>query len=303
MSWVFAKVGNTYEETNMKDKSMALILLALLVVIDGAAWFQMFAGLPARASSISFLNVGQGDSSLLELAGGVRVMTDAGPNSSVVASLDGVMKDGGRYIDIAIVTHPELDHFNGFNHILEKYEVGAFMINGRDHSGSKQWAELLKKIAIKNIPLITLGAGDAIRYGQNRIDVLSPNSQILGSSQLNDAGIVQKIRTPDFSALFVADIGMNVEEYIRGKYGSALAADILKVGHHGSKYSSGVTFLKAVRPVVAAISVGARNTYGHPTPEALGRLAAVGAQVFRTDQAGTVTVRRVDGELKIFSEK
>jgi beta-lactamase superfamily II metal-dependent hydrolase len=287
----------------MRDKGMALIVLVVLVAADGAAWFQMFAGAPARASSISFLDVGQGDSSLLEFAGGVKIMTDAGPDSSVVGSLERSMKDGGRYIDIAIVTHPELDHFNGFDYMLARYEVGVFVINGRNHPGSKQWVELLKKIAAKKIPLVTLGAGDVIRYGPNRIDVLSPNAQLIGSSELNDAGIVQKVRTSDFSVLLVADIGINVEEYLRGKYGSALAADILKVGHHGSKYSSGAVFLKAVRPLIAAISVAARNTYGHPTPEALGRLAAVGAQVFRTDQMGTLTARRVDGELRIFSEK
>ena len=284
----------------MKDKGMAWILLAALVVADGAAWFQIFTAGPPRNSSISFLDVGQGDSSFLELAGGVRVMTDAGPDSSVTKSLQRVLPQGNRSIDLAIVTHPELDHFNGFNYILEHYRIGAFIVNGRDHPGSKQWAELLQKITAKNIPLITLGAGDSIRYGENRIDILSPNAQFVASSELNDTSLVQKVRTPDFTALLTADTGMNVEDYLRGRYGPAvLAADILKIGHHGSKYSSGPAFLRAVHPALAAISVGARNTYGHPTPDTLGRLAAADILVFRTDQRGTITVRRVGGQLRV----
>jgi competence protein ComEC len=231
-------------------------------------------------------------------------MTDAGPDSSVTKSLQRALPQASRSIDVAMVTHPELDHFNGFNYIVENYRIGVFIVNGRDHPGSKQWAELLQKITAKNIPLVTLGAGDSIHYGVNRIDILSPNAQLAGSSELNDAGLVEKVYTPDFTALLTADIGTNVEDYLRGRYNSAvLAADILKVGHHGSKYSSGLAFLHAAHPALAVISVGARNTYGHPTPETLGRLTATGIPVFRTDQRGTITVRRVGGELKIFAEK
>lgn len=285
----------------MKDKGLAWIVLAALIAADGAAWFQVFAAAPPRDASISFLDVGQGDSALLEFAGGVTIMTDAGPDSSVVKSLERALPQGRRYVDIAIITHPELDHFNGFNYIIENYRIGAFVVNGRDHPGSKQWAELLKKIAAQNIPLVTLGAGDGIRYGASRIDILSPNAQLAGSNELNDTGLVQKIRTPEFTALLTADTGMNIEEHLRTRYD--LSADILKVGHHGSKYSSGLSFLRAVSPALAVVSVGGRNNYGHPTPETLARLAAAGIAVFRTDQHSTVTVRRAGGELKAFAEK
>lgn len=285
----------------MRDKGLAWIVFLVLVAADAAAWFQVFAAAPPRGASISFLDVGQGDSTLLKLAGGVTIMTDAGPDSSAARSLERVLGQGRRYIDIAVVTHPELDHFNGFNYIVENCGIGAFIMNGRDHPGSRQWAELVAKIAAKNIPLITLGAGDSMRYGPNRIDILSPDARLLGSGELNDAGLVQKVRTPEFTALLTADIGMNVEEHLRTRYD--LSADILKVGHHGSKYSSGAPFSAAVRPALAVVSVGARNTYGHPTTEALARLAAVGAKILRTDQRGAMTARRVDGELKIYSEK
>lgn len=285
----------------MKDKSMAWIVLAVLVAVDGAAWLQLFAAAPPKSAAISFLDVGQGDSSFLALPGGVRIMTDAGPDSSVVRSLEKVLGQGIRSIDLAIITHPELDHFNGFNYLIEKYSIGAFIINGRDHPGSKQWAELMQKIRSKDIPLITLGEGDVIRSGDSRIDILSPNAQLVSSSELNDGGMVEKVRTPDFVALFTADIGFTVEKHLRSRYD--LSADILKVGHHGSKYSSDLAFLRVVHPQLAVISVSARNTYGHPAPDTLSRLSAAHIPVVRTDQKGTITVRRENGALRIFFAK
>lgn len=282
----------------MKDKGLAWIVLAVLVATDITIWSEVFAGVPPQTAAISFLDVGQGDSSLLELPGGIHIMTDAGPDSSVARSLEKVLGSGG-YIDIAVITHPELDHFNGFNYLVGKYDIGAFVVNGRDHPGSRQWAELLEKIAARRMPLVILGAGDSIRHGQSRIDIISPSAQLAGSGELNDTGLVQKVRTPDFSALLAADIGSNVETYLRNSYD--LVADILKVGHHGSKYSSGTSFLRAIQPRLAVVSVGARNNYGHPTPEALTRLAAAGIPVLRTDQRGTITVRREGGELKVFA--
>lgn len=277
------------------------MVLAVLIVGDGVAWFQMFAAAPPQKASINFLDVGQGDSILLELAGGVRIMTDAGPDSSVAKSLESALGQGSRSIDLAIITHPELDHFNGFNYVIENYRIGAFIVNGRDHPGSKQWEELMAKITARNIPLITLGAGDAIGYRDSRIDIISPGVQFVASSELNDTGIVQKVRTPDFTALLTADTGINVENYLRARYD--LGADILKVGHHGSKYSSGAAFLVAVHPALAVISSGTHNTYGHPAQDTLTRLGAASVPVLRTDQHGTITVRRGKYQLEVFKGK
>lgn len=285
----------------MKDKSTVWIALAMLVVVDGMAWFQVFSAAPAASASISFLDVGQGDSSLLELVGGARIMTDAGPDSSVMRSLEGVLPYGDKYIDLAIVTHPETDHFNGFNYLIESHPIGAFIVNGRANPDSRQWAELIEKITAKKIPLITLGAGDSVRFGPNRIDVLSPNAQLAASSELNDTGLVQKVRTPDFTALLTADIGTNIEDRLREHHD--LSADILKIGHHGSKYSSGPAFLRAVRPALAVVSSGSRNTYGHPSPDVLERLSAARVPLFRTDQRGTITVRREEGKLRVSGER
>jgi competence protein ComEC len=228
-------------------------------------------------------------------------MTDAGPDSKIVNSLEKSISHSRKLIDVAIISHPEIDHFNGFNYVLDHYRVGVFVINGRDRPPEiRQWAELMKKIKDQNIPLVTLGEGDSIRYGSNRIDFISPGPQFVASAELNDGALVEKIQTPDFRALFMADAGINVEEYLRGRYD--LHADILKVGHHGSKYSSGIEFIRAVQPALAVIEVSARNTYGHPSAITLSRLSASTIPVLRTDKNGTITVWRVAGKIKVSTE-
>lgn len=117
---------------------------------------------------------------------------------------------------------------------------------------------------------------------------------------MNDTGFVTLLRTPGFAALFTADIGANVEEDLVQNFD--LRADILKVGHHGSKYSSSEEFLEEVEAKLAVIEVG-ENRYGHPTEETLGRLRAAGAQIFRTDQHGTLKIFVKDKKLQVFTEK
>jgi competence protein ComEC len=107
---------------------------------------------------------------------------------------------------------------------------------------------------------------------------------------------------PAFKALLTADAGFNIEDYLI-KNNVNIAADILKVGHHGSKYSSSEEFLKAVNPKVAVVEVGAKNTYGHPAEEALSRIASIAAKIFRTDQNGTIEVLADSQKLKVYAEK
>jgi len=248
------------------------------------------------------LDVGQGDSELVVFPGGITMMTDAGPTNAVLGSLEKALP-GKRYIDLALITHPQLDHFNGYNFILDHYDVGAFLYNGRDDTGVAEWIALKEKIAAKHIPFITLGAGDSVRYKNNEVDILSPDGAFAESAELNDTGLVEMIKTEHFRALFTADIGFNIEDWLTANI-KDLHADVLKVPHHGSKYSSGDAFLRAVGPSVAAIEVGAKNVYGHPGAATLARLASsTHAEVFRTDQNGTVEVFYENGKLKVMREK
>lgn len=285
-----------------KPDSLSAIIILALIGFDVFVWQQILFVHPTSHTELYFLDVGQGDSELLVLPGNVKILTDAGPDRTISRSLGKALSPSDRYIDLAIITHPQLDHFNGFNDLLHRYQFGAFLFNGRDESlESAEWRALLEKIEERNIPLIVLVAGDRVLYRDNRIRFLSPDNLWIQSAELNDTSLVEMVETPDFTALLTADIGFNVEEYLAKNF--AVQADILKVGHHGSKYSSGKGFLLAVDPKLAVIEVG-DNRYGHPTEEALQRLATLtAAKIFRTDKNGTIKVIAEYNKLKVFTER
>jgi competence protein ComEC len=278
------------------------VALIALVVTDVFCWFRIFSDRPSSGARAYFLDVGQGDSELVTFSGGVTMMTDAGPTDAVLASLEKALPNR-HYIDLALITHPQTDHFNGYDFLLDHDDVGAFLYNGRDDPGVAEWMDLKNKIAAKHIPLITLGEGDKIHIGGSEVDILSPNAAFAESAELNDTGLVEMVRTESFRALFTADTGFNIEDWLVANVPD-LHADILKVGHHGSKYASGDAFLRAVDPSVAMIEVGAKNTYGQPGVATLARVASsTHAVVFRTDENGTVEVSRENGKLKVVRQK
>jgi competence protein ComEC len=284
-----------------KQRFSAILLILLLVALTGYSVREVFDGRPARQPVYHQLDVGQGDAEVIELPGGALIMTDAGPDSSVLNSFERALP-GAKHIDLAIVSHPQLDHFNGYNFLIDHYRIGAFVINGRDDGPNvREWPELLAKIHTKKIPLLTLKAGDRITYGKNSVAMLSPDSQFIQSGELNDTGFVEYVSTTEWTALLTADTGTNIEDVVFAT--SAPAIDILKVGHHGSKYSTGNHFLAAIHPRVAVVSSGLKNRYGHPAPSTIARLAAFHIPVFRTDQKGSITVWREGSALKVKMEK
>lgn len=286
----------------MKSKAIYIIFASFLV-LDVFIWHSIVLAHSSR-TDIYFLNVGQGDSQLVFLPndsyGRIKFIIDGGPDASLARELGKVLPGTDRYIDLLIITHPEADHADGFISILKNYEVGAIIINGRSKD-TATWRELVKSISVKNIPVIVLGEGDKLTYGKNALSFLSPGQEFIQSDALNDTGFVSLLESKNIRALFTADIGANVESVLVKKYD--LHADILKVGHHGSKYSSSDEFLASVRPKFAIIQVGAKNRYGHPTSEALARLKSAGAAVYRNDLDGTIRVSIGDGgEVNVFKD-
>lgn len=266
------------------------LYLALLVLIAGNifVWQVIVFGGRTENLELYFLDVGQGDSQLISLpglrAGGVQVLIDGGPNAKVLNGLSKALLPQDRYIDLLVVSHPQLDHFGGLIDVLKNYRVGAVIDNGRKGM-SKAYADFEKAIQDSGARHITLVEGDKIRYRDAVFSVFSPNRKNLASKELNDTALVMMLEKSGLRALYTGDIGADLEKELAKKYD--LSAQILKVSHHGSKFSSNLDFLKSVQPRIAVIGVG-KNTYGHPTKEALGRLASVNALVLRTDRDKTV---------------
>ena len=282
--------------------NLSFIIFFLLTAALFYVYWLVFAYGAGGEPKFYFLDVGQGDSELVVFPGGMKIITDAGPDSKIVKSAERVLGED-KYIDLGLITHSQLDHFNGFYYLLDHYNFGAFIINGRTDAAAKsEWDALFAKIKEKNIPVIVLSAGDKIRFEDNSIKIISPGPEFISSGEPNDTGLVELISAPPVRAIFTADTGSNIEDFLI-KQKIDLSADILKVGHHGSKYSTSDEFLKAINPKVAVIEVGAKNVYNHPTPETLERLKNASVPVFRTDQDGTVTVTAEADKLRIFKEK
>ncbi len=238
--------------------------------------------------SAYFLDVGQGDSSLI-IFGNKTILIDAGEidmGDRVVSDLKGL---GVTRIDLLVATHPHSDHIGGMQKVLDNFPVGQVLDSGMPHS-SVLYERFLETIDKKNIPFKVAVQGDTIDLDPAlRILVLSPPEKRFGDD-LNTNSIVLRISYGTINFLFTGDAGGEAETALV-KSGYAPDAQILKVGHHGSMHSSSEAFIARVHPETAIISLGLDNPYGHPHNRAVETLTDVGATIYRTDRDGTVLVR------------
>ncbi|MGD1003233.1 MAG: hypothetical protein ABR884_01500 [Minisyncoccia bacterium] len=265
---------------------MSAIVLLTLIVLDAVLWRNIFVARSdtdaAAAPRIYFLPVTQGESALLVLPGGVTVLTDAGSDGSIVDDLQKVLPPGAPpYIDLAVISYPQAADYDGYQYLLQHYQVGAFVYNGRaDVAHRTEWNQLTAAIAAKHIPLITVGAGDRIRFGGPsatvavaEIDILSPGAAFARSPEPSDTGIVQRVITQKFTALLAADIGVNVENALLAQK-TNLRANILKAPFPGLGTAAGDAFLRAVAPHTIVVMPGVKNTASAPTKAMLAYLAS-----------------------------
>ena len=283
----------------MDDKKEIILLIFILVIFDIFVWWQVLFNGPNKNAELYFLDVGQGDAELVVLPDGVKILIDGGPNNQILNQLSSIFSPFNRYIDLVILSHPQTDHFTGLIDVLKRYQTGVFISNGQKGT-ARSFSDLEKIIKENEIRTINLAEGDKIRYQDNYLNILSPNKDLLLSNELNDTGLAIKLNTQGASALFTADIDSKIEEELSKKYN--LDIDILKVAHHGSKYSSSEKFLIKTSPRIAVIEVG-KNSYGHPTNEVLNKLALVGAQIFRTDQDGMIKLIINHSQINILKRK
>lgn len=284
----------------MKKTEVILLFIALLAVFDGFVWYEVFAHGPSAKTELYFLDIGQGDSELVILPGNIKVLIDGGPDNKVISELSQVLPATDRYIDLVVMSHPQTDHFTGLISVLNRYRVGAFLTSG-NRGPAKSYADLEKAITQNKVPVVVLGEGDKIAHGADKFDILSPDPYLLTSAEPNGWVLVMKLVSNGVRALYNGDIDAKIEETLIKKYDMAL--DVLKVAHHGSKFSSAEDFLHAARPKISIIEVGAKNTYGHPTTQTLANLAAIGSKIFRTDQDGMIKLEVKDGRIEIFKER
>lgn len=263
-----------------------LVGLGLAVIWGLGQW-------PDGRLHVVFCDVGQGDGILMS-QGNWQVLVDGGKKGERVLSCLGEnMAFWDRKIEMVVSTHGEKDHLGGLDEVLDRYEVGKLVVGSvQENEGTMELVRLAEE---KGVEVHEVGRGDRMRVGEVEMEVLWPEEEkgkVLGvSDSLNEQSVVLEMGWREFEVLLTGDIGEVVEEYLGEKLDRV---EVLKVGHHGSKFSSSEKFLEKVRPEVAVIQVG-KNSFGHPTDEVLERLEAVGARVFRNDKRGEVEVVS-DGE-------
>lgn len=287
----------TKNQTMVKFNKTLILFLFFLFLLDILVWRTIWRGV-SQNPEIYFLSVGQGDSELAVLPGGVQILIDAGGNNRVLRELASILPFSDRYLDLVMLSHPEPDHFLGLIDVLKNYHIGAFIFNGRD-GVSDAWPILLEIIKENKIKTAVLSAGDKIRRGEIYFDILAPTTEMLKQKNQNESCLVLELNAADRKILFTGDSGVKTENFLLQNLRTKI--DILKVSHHGSKYSTTEKFLAALQPSFAFIEVG-KNGYGHPTPEVLSRLAAIGAKIFRTDTDKTIKVSLTLEGIKVFKK-
>jgi len=238
-----------------------------------------------------FCDVGQGDASLI-VKGSFQILIDTGPrNGGVVSCLSKHMPFWDRNLEVLVNSHPQEDHLGDFGAVASHYQIGEVVLSDEKPVG-KDVEQAYEVIKSNNIKQVVAQKNDRLRYGDLSFDVLFPeentSTSVLGdSSDANARALVMLMKYPGFSALFTSDIG-EPQELALIDEGVLVPVEVLKVAHHGSKYSSSSDFDEKVRPRWAVVSVGKKNRYGHPATEILKRFDRLGSYIWRTDQQGEV---------------
>jgi competence protein ComEC len=246
---------------------------------------------------VHFIDVGQADAILLQ-QGNAAMLIDGGNNGDRTKVKNYIEQEKITQLDYVIGTHAHEDHIGGLDYVINAFKVGKVYFP-RQSASTKTFEDFTIAVKSKVGKLTAPKVGDTFKLGEAVCTILGPNGSDYGDA--NDYSIVIKVVYGSTSFLFTGDAEERSESEMLSS-GMDLSATVLKVGHHGSRTSTGQEFLNKVNPRYAVISVGEVNSYGHPTQDALDRLKAKKIPVYRTDENGTI-VAVSDGKKVSFSTK
>lgn len=297
----------------MQDKWKMIFLLSLLVMVT--IWLAVIL-FPKQNYKVIACDVGQGDAILITY-GSTQILSDGGPDSSVLECLSDNMAFWDRKIELVIISHPQLDHFGGIIDVMGRFDVESLMISGLDAS-SQEYGVLKSLVGGSDTRVIKVSSGQKYRLGLIYLDILWPSEMFISanSEENNDAetsvlgafvsgddanafSLVTMVGYEDFEILLTGDITPEVSNVLAEKIEKDSRYDeieILKVPHHGSKNGLTEKLLDTVGPEMAIISVGENNRYGHPNNEIIDMLNKRKIEILRTDEIGDIelTVNNTD---------
>lgn len=237
-----------------------------------------------KSLTVHFIDVGQGDSVFIELPNGKCMLIDSGESNNAGKVISFIDCLGYKKIDHLLATHPHSDHIGGMKYIIESFDIGNVYMP-EAVSSTNVFIRMLEALDAKGVSVTPVEAGLTVDFGLGVSGEFSAPTEIV--EDLNNCSAVLKLTYGEKSFLFTGDAEIPEELTITAD----IDCDVLKVGHHGSYTSSGISFLEKVSAEIAVISCGKDNDYGHPHQEALDRITASGVtEIYRTDISGTVSI-------------
>jgi competence protein ComEC len=282
-----------------------LVVLVVIVAVALFAYFKFYRPAPGPQLpppsgdelSIHVLDVGQGDAILIVAPGGKTALVDASVPGSGKKILAALGRYGVDHIDLLVTTHAHADHIGGADEVIKGTKVYK-VLDSKVPNTTKNYEDFLDAIEAKQVEFIGASPGQTFDLGSGAIiSVLAPMQPLFTKDQLRSGGnepnansVVTRLDYGEFSILLTGDAEAQTEQRLM-EQGARVAARVLKVGHHGSKYASSVDFLRAAKFKDAVISCGTDNRYGHPSQEVLDRLKAANVRIYRTDLQGEITIK------------
>ena len=286
-------------EKNYQKIFHLLLTVALLLGCTLLLGRVLFSPVPASASTpepmeVHFMDVGQGDATLV-ICGGHAMLIDAGDATKGTAIQNYLQKQKITKLDYLILTHPDADHIGGAPVIITKFNIDRVFVSNFEKD-NENYRKLIQSLDDKQIRPLTPKVNSIYTLGTASITILAPGKEY---DNPNDASIALLLKDGARSFLFTGDASEEAEKDLL-ETGVPISADVYKVGHHGSKYSTSGDFFKAGGPSYAVISCGVDNAYGHPHAETLNTLRTNGVMVYRTDEEGTI-IASTDGKSITFN--
>lgn len=277
----------------MKTKIKIFAYGFLLLCVLSFFAFEQYAKAEFDHLRVYFFDVGQGDAILVRTPDKKDILIDGGPDDTILERLGEALPFWDRHIDIVILTHPHADHINGLYEVLKRYKVGMILeSNLEKNPESMNYFNDLAYSLFGGDIIASPVDGDKIILDNNiGIEFFYPFETNLKEKDLNDTSLLFKLSYGEIDFLFTGDATEKLEKRLLEHN---IESEFLKVGHHGSRYSSSSVFLEAVNPTFSIISVGEDNRFGHPTKDALDRISLTGSGILRTDKNGSIVVEVFD---------
>ncbi|HBD24650.1 MAG: hypothetical protein A2566_02910 [Candidatus Zambryskibacteria bacterium RIFOXYD1_FULL_40_13] len=260
--------------------------LGFLLLIAMILWFAVVRESRGDVLTVTFLDVGQGDSIFIESPSGVQVLVDGGPNNNLMKEISSVLPWYDRHIDMLVVTNPDRDHYEGFISLLKKFKADVLLEPGTANK-NEAYSVLEKIVTDKKVPKVLARRGQVIDLGDGAfLRIIFPDRDVSGLNP-NDGSIVMQLVYRETSVLLQGDSTANIEHYL-ASLDIDLESSILKVGHHGSRTSTSEEYVRLVSPGWAIISAGENNSYGHPHKEVLDTLNKIKTEILATCTMGRI---------------